>query len=219
MKNLSLKEYFVDKRNIKKILLESDISKKELTWVNRWNHNIQTFFPSYWEKHFSIPIIINSKVLNGLVLDFGCGSGHLTIELAKLGLNIYGIDYSKVGIIIANYYKNQQKLEVKKRLTFKSIEVKDFKPNFKFDSCLISHVLEHLKVQDAKLIVTELKRLLNRNAKILIAVPYGENFKDPQHCNFFYTLEDLNEFIIDIGLNVIKSYIEDKVIYAIISSH
>ena len=213
------KEYFVDKRNIKKILLGTDISKRELTWVNRWNHNVQSFFPSYWENHFSLPTIINSNVLNGLVLDFGCGSGHLTIELAKLGLNIYGIDYSKVGILIAKYYKNQQKLEVKKRLTFKTIEIKDFKLNIKFDSCLISHVLEHLNVQDARLIVTELKRLLNRNAKILIAVPYGKNFKDPEHCNFFYTLEDLNDFIIDIGLNVIRSYIEEKVIYAIATSH
>lgn len=213
--NLTLKEYFVDKKNIKSIIFKSIISKNDLTWVERWNQRIQVLFPSFWRNHFSIPLIINSKVLKGLILDFGCGSGHLDIELAKRGLNLYGIDHSLVGIKIANYYKAQESKRIRVKLTFNCIMVQNLKPDFKFDSCLISHVLEHLEAQQAKLVVKELKRLLKNDAEIFITLPFAENFKDRDHCNFFYTLDEFNEFITNIGLRVKKSYIDDTVINSI----
>lgn len=219
MKNLTLKEYFVDRKNIKKIIFKSTINQKDLFLVERWNQRIHALFPSFWKNHFSIPMIINSKALKGLVLDFGCGSGHLSIELAKMGLNLYGIDHSLIGIKIANYFKGQQNNRIRAKLTFNCIEIQNFKPDFKFDSCLISHVLEHLKAQQAKSIIKEIKRLLKKDAEIFITLPFAENFKDPDHCNIFYTLNEFEEFMTNIGLRVKKSYIEDTVINSIASCY
>ena len=213
--NLTLKEYLVDRKNIKNIIFKSEVTEKDLTWRERWNKGKPSLFPSFWKNHFSIPIIINSNVLKGLVLDFGCGSGHLSIELAKRGLNIYGIDHSVVGIKIANYYRAQVNKKIRAKLNFKCIEIQNFKPNLKFDSCLISHVLEHLEIQQARLIVKEIKRLVKIDAEIFTTLPYADNFKDPDHCNIFYTLNEFNGFMSNIGLKVKKSYIEDKVINSI----
>ena len=214
-KNLTLKEYIIDRKNIKNIIFKSTITKKDLFLVERWNQRWHPLFPSFWKRHFSIPMIINSKALKGLVLDFGCGSGHLSIELAKLGLNLYGIDHSLVGIKIANYYKAQENKRIRAKLTFKCIEIQNLKPDFKFDSCLISHVLEHLEAQLARTIVKEIKRLLKKDADIFVTLPYAENFKDLDHCNFFYTLNEFNEFMNSLGLKVKKSSIEGRVINSI----
>jgi len=219
-------KYLIDlilhKKKIESIIFADNlITKKERTMIDRWKFHRKALFPSFWEHHFSIADMLNSKILNGRIFDFGCGSGNLDIELAKRGFNIYGIDHSKVSINIAKYYKNRQKLNVRKNLRFKCVEIHNFAPNFKFDSGIISHVLEHIKLKEAQLIFTELKRLLKINAKIFIAVPFKKFYWDPDHCNIFYSLTDFNKFISSIGFKIITSEIDykNKVIKSISSCY
>jgi len=218
-KNLTLKEYFIDRKNIKNIIFNMMIINKEMVLVEKWNQLRQSLFPSFWKYHFSIPMIINSKVLKGLILDFGCGTGHLTIELAKQGLNLYGIDISLVSIKIANYYKRHENKKIRDKLTFKCIDIQNLKSESKFDSCLISHVFEHLELERARIIVKELKRVLKKDAEIFITLPHAENFKGFGHCNFFYTLNEFNDFMTNIGLKVKKSSIEGLVINSIVTCY
>ena len=53
------------------------------------------------------------KIKNGKVLDLGCGQGRDAIALAKLGFDVTGIDYSKVGIDQMNDIAKVQKLSLK----------------------------------------------------------------------------------------------------------
>ena len=84
---------------------------------------------------------------------------------------------------------------------------------------MISHVFEHLELEIARIIVKELKRLLKKDAEIFITLPYAENFKDSSHCNIFYTLNEFNDFMTNIGLKVKESSIEDMVINSIVTCY
>jgi len=205
--------FFFEKRSYEKSL-ESIILKncsKENnndTWLRRWNENRLALFPHFWENHFHISTILESKCLTGKILDFGCGSGHIDIVLAKKGLTIYGIDISPTAIEIANYYRDRLKQSVKNRVHFMLTNISAFHPNFKLDSCLMTDVLEHLPLETAKNIVRELRRLLVEDAPIFISVPYAKNYNDPDHCNFFYSVEEFNAFCNAIGLTVKNSRID-----------
>ncbi|MGD6806128.1 MAG: class I SAM-dependent methyltransferase [Candidatus Bathyarchaeia archaeon] len=182
--------------------------KEDNIWVRRWEDNQEALFPHFWENHFHINAILESKCLLGKILDFGCGSGHIDIVLAKKGLTVYGIDISPTAIEIANYYRDHLKQSVKNRVHFMLTTINAFHPNFKLDSCLMTDVLEHLPLETAKKIVTELRRLLVEDAPIFISVPYAKNYNDPDHCNFYYSLEEFTAFCNTIGLTVQNSRID-----------
>ena len=153
---------------------------------------------------------MNSKALTGKVLDFGCGSGHIDFILAKNGLDIHGIDLSTTAIDIANYFRSHQTQAVQKRLHFTATDIKDFDPAFKFDSCLMTDILEHLPLEIAIEIVNHLRRLLTEDAKIFVSLPFEKYYNHPTHCNFFYSLEEFRTFCTAIGLKVTHAQVDEK---------
>jgi 2-polyprenyl-3-methyl-5-hydroxy-6-metoxy-1,4-benzoquinol methylase len=221
--NLTNKVYFYfetlsHKKALSRIILDSCTKENNynLIWIRRWKNYRIAFYPYFWEKHFHIQTIINSKCLTGKILDFGCGSGHIDLILAKKGMNIHGIDISKTAIDIANYYRSHLPKKVKDRVHFTATDIKSFNPGFRFDSCFLTDVLEHLPLENAKDIIIELRRLLVDDAQIFISVPYEKNYFDPDHCNFYYTLEEFYVFCRAIGLNVKNSRIDKE--YHVIDS-
>ncbi|HSV49326.1 MAG TPA: class I SAM-dependent methyltransferase [Candidatus Acidoferrales bacterium] len=216
--------YFIEKLNHEKevgniILKYQSVEKNHDTYIRRWRENRLALYPSYWKNHFHVPTILQAKCITGKILDFGCGTGHIDVILAKKGLNIYGIDISPTAIEIANYYRDHLKQSVKNRLHFHLANINSYYPDFKFDSCLLTDVLEHLSLETAKNIVIELKRLLAKDAPIFISVPYETNYFDPDHCNFFYSVEEFSAFCTAIGVKVKSSTIDTrwKVINSIIT--
>jgi SAM-dependent methyltransferase len=197
---------------LRRIILDNCTKENNynLMWIRRWKNYPIALYPHFWENHFHIPTIVNSKCLTGKILDFGCGSGHIDLILAKKGMTIHGIDISPTAIDIANYYRSHLPKKVKDRVRFTATDIKSFNPGFQFDSCLLTDVLEHLPLETAKDIVIELRRLLVDGAPIFISVPYEKNYFDPDHCNFYYSLEEFDVFCRAIGLNVVTSRIDEK---------
>jgi 2-polyprenyl-3-methyl-5-hydroxy-6-metoxy-1,4-benzoquinol methylase len=199
-------------RALRRIIIDNCTKENEYNaiWIKRWKNYRVALFPNFWENHFHISTILKTNCLNGKILDFGCGSGHIDIILAKNGLNIHGIDISPTAIDIANYYRSRQTQKIKDRTRFTATDIKSFNPGFKFDSCLMTDVLEHLPLETAKDIVIELGRLLAEDAPIFISLPFEKNYLDPTHCNFFYSLEEFEIFCRAIGLEVNFSRIDKE---------
>jgi len=90
---------------------------------------------------------------NEVVLDFGCGAGYFTIEMAKLAQKAYGIDVlpSIENIIIP------QSLENKLKYICTKGEQLPFEDNF-FDKVLFSEILP--MIHNPNLFLREIKRVL-----------------------------------------------------------
>ena len=168
---------------------------------------------SHWEEHFEWKSLIKYSEINGHILDFGCGSGNLDIILARKGYKIHGVDLSRVGIEIANYYRNKEPVGVRNNLNFECLDV--LSPNLTnmlSDSIWSCHVFEH--IEDPKPILLSLRNYIKPNGKVLISVPLGHAYDDPDHVNYFNSSEELIRFLGDEVKSIIKSEIskEDEVI-------
>jgi len=148
---------------------------------------------SFWENHFEWQAVGNYPEIHGRILDFGCGSGHSDIFLARSGYEIHGVDLSSVGINIANFLRDKEPVDVRQRLSFSLANIVTDCPESRFDSAWSSHVFEH--ITDPAPILKGLKNWLKPGAYLLISVPLGYAYDDPGHVNHFADGEDLKRFL------------------------
>lgn len=144
---------------------------------------------SYWENHFEWKSIFSYPEITGRILDFGCGSGHADIFLARNGRVVYGIDVDPVGIQIANFMKSRERKSVRSKLLFEVKDVTNDICSHPCDSVWASHVFEHIR--DHESIFTGLGRWVEKGAPILLSVPLGFAYDDPDHV---YHWNDEREF-------------------------
>jgi len=104
---------------------------------------------------------------NKKVLDIGCGTGAISLYLAKQGCDVTGVDISHYAIELAK--KNARNFNLTKKAKFleKDIQKASIKGNFNLIIC--SEVLEHLKKDKKKLL--DLNKILNKDGKLIISVP------------------------------------------------
>jgi 2-polyprenyl-3-methyl-5-hydroxy-6-metoxy-1,4-benzoquinol methylase len=164
-------------------------------FVDRLESNPVALRLAAWEDHFEWHALLERyPQLAGHLLDFGCGSGHSDVLLARRGRHIHGVDLSPMGIAIAEYYRSREPAEVRERLSF---ELRDITlPNDTgrlFDSCWSSHVFEH--IADPGPLLAGLRRHLKPDAPILVSVPFENAFDDPGHVNHFYSAAELAAFL------------------------
>jgi len=116
------------------------------------------------------------------ILDFGCGKGKIFGEILTINphANITGVDVSKKAItFIKNKFPKKKfyKISDGGKLPFSSQS---------FDFIIASDVLEH--VYDTENAFLELARVLKKNGKILISVPYNGKIKNTIITLFFYDI-------------------------------
>lgn len=110
-------------------------------------------------------VLRNKK--HGDILDFGCGSGHLTFRLINKGFSVCGIDSSPLvfqHLLIIKTEKQISKLQV-----VRGNEKTLFKLKKKFDVVVSGEVLEHLK-DDIKA-VKGFCKLLKDDGICIVTVP------------------------------------------------
>ena len=108
------------------------------------------------------------------ILDFGCGTGWISIYLAKLGHLVTGIDISPDFISIANTLKNNEKIypfRGQKELTCSffvhDVDKEPFTDESKFDCVILYSTLHHL-VYPEKILKDIIEQNLEENGKIII---------------------------------------------------
>ncbi|MDB5049491.1 MAG: putative SAM-dependent methyltransferase [Fibrobacteres bacterium] len=149
---------------------------------------------AYWENHFEWRGVAAWKEMPERILDFGCGSGHSDIMLARAGRTVHGVDGSPIGIAIAKYAADREPASVAEKLSFSLADVTvDGPPCARFDAVWSSHVFEH--IADPGPALRGLENWVNPGAVLLVSVPLGHAYEDPGHVNHFPDEEALRAYL------------------------
>jgi len=145
-----------------------------------------------------------------LILDLGCGFGHLSALLAKEGNYVTGIDINRFHIKEAKeFYGNIKNLKF-----FKTMGVKLNFPDNSFDFVISTSVFEHIHPDDINIHLSEIRRVLKNGGEYIFTAitPYTRGdisaySKDPKqkektgfHINC-RTWEELKKLLESNGLS------------------
>lgn len=162
------------------IIMNSPETSYNSTYRRRLKSNMEALLMEFWYSHFELNSLNEYPEIHGKILDFGCGSGHLDLLLARKGKTIHGIDLSEAGIGIANYLREQESLETQSRCTFSLTDIHT-EPTEKFDSMWSTQVFEH--IVDPSVILDSCKKWLCDGAHVLISVPWKKYYDHVHHFN------------------------------------
>ena len=110
----------------------------------------------------------------GCHLDIGCGTGEFLNACRQAGFKVKGVEPSKLA---REQSVNNYNLPVSGDTDLGQFE------NTQFDSISMWHVLEH--VPNLIKTITEFKRILNKNGKIIIAVPNHKSWDSSYYSEFW----------------------------------
>ncbi|OGK21576.1 hypothetical protein A3C23_01695 [Candidatus Roizmanbacteria bacterium RIFCSPHIGHO2_02_FULL_37_13b] len=112
-------------------------------------------------------IICNEIKLNNKILDLGCGSGELLIEINKKYSNkeLYGADISEKALNIL------RKRKITKQVYQSNLE-QDAKLPGVYDAVICSEVIEHL--HNWKNVFLLINSITKKNSKVIITTPSGK---------------------------------------------
>lgn len=124
--------------------------------------------PRHYYRESRIMKAIRSVLPGGRILDAGCGTGSLIIQLVLRGYEVCGIDMSEDSVRRTDELLRQFAPNAKSVIKEGSAEHIDF-PDRYFDTVVAAEVLEH--VEDDSLAVQEFYRVLKRGGACVITVP------------------------------------------------
>jgi len=131
-----------------------------------------------------------SNIKGGDILDIGCSQGILPILLAREGYKVLGIDTNKDAIQFSQNLKLKESYFTQQNVVFKNVDYLKTTVNQKFDTIILTEVLEHLYYPEK--IIQKLPENLKPNGRILITVPFGiNNYYDHKHTFYLKDLLDL----------------------------
>ncbi|GEM_PF-2950065 len=146
--------------------LKDQLNKKMMEKLNEW-------YAYYYdpEKKEIKTIITETDLKNKNVLEVGCGTGRLTLELAKYCKEVIAIDHNEIAI---EYCK--EKYHNQKNITFLHKDIENLK-NFNdtdFEIIITSWIgLHHAKDQEK--IIENIYKLLKKDGTLLIIEAYPDS--------------------------------------------
>ena len=137
-------------------------------WRQNSRHPLRmnAFVKARYQKCLTLLVDKTGDLANKNVLDFGCGDGVLTYELARCGANCYGIDLSFAAVQFA--YRKHQQLGSNAFFCAGSCYDTCFPDRF-FDGLIATEVIEH--VQDQERFLREIDRVLKPGGTAVISTP------------------------------------------------
>ena len=113
----------------------------------------------FWRRFGRMPAVAGKRVL-----DFGCGHGALSVEMASAGADVYGIDIDTERIGFARNNLRERYMDVVDRVRFDAIEISDVLPDQSFDLAVSKDTFEH--VSEIGAVASELYRLLKPGGEL-----------------------------------------------------
>ncbi|MBD3360290.1 methyltransferase domain-containing protein [Candidatus Peregrinibacteria bacterium] len=143
------------------------------TWDNVWKEEPLLD----WNKDFISQLVYRTlkdeiDISNHLsILEAGCGSGRISLKLAKKNTKLALLDSSMVALTIAREFSERNHKSA--AFVQNSIYTMAFK-NESFDIVWNAGVLEHFYFEEQRIIIDEMSRVCKVGGKIIILVPYSK---------------------------------------------
>ena len=118
-----MKKDIIDKLDIYKIKTSEELLKYYQNWTNNNKYNKDMVDWNYIAPQETVSVLKKYALKkNSKILDAGCGTGLVGIELKKYGyLNIDGVDFSQnmLDLVPQGIYKKIERIDLNKQLKFK----------------------------------------------------------------------------------------------------
>ena len=119
-----MKKEVISKRDIYKIKKPEELLKYYQDWTDNNKYNKDMVDWNYTAPQETVSVLKKYALnKNSKILDAGCGTGLVGIQLKKYGyLNIEGVDFSQsmLDLVPLNIYKKIEKIDLNKPLKFKN---------------------------------------------------------------------------------------------------
>lgn len=140
---------------------------------------------------------LGNSVVNGRVLDIGCGPNHLGYWSEKLGkpFRIVGMDFSDIVFEAFRSLETRVVAGTAPELPFRSDH---------FEAVMLSDILEHLSPEHATTALNEVCRVLKPKGRAFLNIPNRLAWKnsalynDPSHV-WLPTIKEVHELLTDTG--------------------
>jgi 2-polyprenyl-3-methyl-5-hydroxy-6-metoxy-1,4-benzoquinol methylase len=157
--------------------LEGSLVKRLATPVNPYRWNIR-------------------KLSKGRVLDVGCGIGRNLRYLNRP--DALGIDHNPDSIAVVN------------NLGFSAMTTDTFKNSIEnmkesFDSILISHVLEHLTIDEAEELLATYLPCLNDGGRVISICPQEKGYRSDDSHKTYFSIESIEDLMTRHSLTKVKA--------------
>lgn len=123
-----------------------------------------------------------ARKAKGLVLECGCGTGRVAIPLARIGVNVVGIDTNEKMLAIAQKKLEKETPEVQRRIKFVKADMRSFQLEERFALCIVpfSTFLHMLTVKDQEDTLSTIRRHLQPEGLLIISV-FNPDLSRPQN--------------------------------------
>lgn len=144
-----------------------------------WFYNNVWRDPEFVKIHLmpKINFVLNiAKQRGGKVIELGCGYGYLTLELARNGLDVIGVDLSPKSIEIAKKFADENPFKENfgsLKYVCDDILSMDLGEN-EFDTVIFFGTLHHLP--DIDLVLSKVYQALKSGGNLIICEPVRDNF-------------------------------------------
>jgi 2-polyprenyl-3-methyl-5-hydroxy-6-metoxy-1,4-benzoquinol methylase len=137
-------------------------------------------------KRHIITLISNHFPIGSSILDFGCASGDISLELAILGFDVHGIDLEPTRLIKAKQLSNKYS----QNILFENRSYHDLIDQRKYDIIFMGEILEHF--DNPINLLRDIIFLLNPNGCIVITVPNMPSLRNRLKFGLFGLFPDNN---------------------------
>ena len=133
------------------------------------------FYKIQWQPTIDRIIAIAKQDKRKKVLEIGCGTGFLSLELARNGLDVTGVDISKSSIKIASKFLKRNK--VKKnfgKLNYLVLDATKKKLSKSFDTIIFFRSLHHFPYP--RQLFSNISKMSNKKTKLIVCEPIRSKF-------------------------------------------
>jgi ubiquinone/menaquinone biosynthesis C-methylase UbiE len=113
----------------------------------------------FWRRFGRMPAVAGRRVF-----DFGCGHGALSVELARAGADVYGVDIDTERIVFARDNLRERYPDVADRVRFDAAPIAHVQPDQSFDLAVSKDTFEH--VSEIGAVARDLYRLLKPGGEL-----------------------------------------------------